>query len=64
MEMTNLERLVAAKIMYADSKLTPEQREAIENLTEAEVDALISVKNKIANVFPPVGTVPPVQHHN
>ena len=62
---TKLDRLVAANIIYSTANLTEAQRAAIETLTEEEVDALISVKAKLADHFPVENqSISPVQHHN
>lgn len=59
--MTNRQRLIKANIVDPKAIWTQQQTEAIEDLTEEEIDALISVKEKIDDVFPLAGeAVPPV----
>jgi hypothetical protein len=63
--MSNREKLEEAKILNPDEPLTAEQEQAIENLTEEEVAALISAKYKLAEGFPDEGMVIlPCQHHH
>lgn len=62
--MKNRERLAEAKILTHDAELSSEQEEAIENLTAEEIDTLISVKNKVADVFPPETLIAPITHHH
>ena len=60
--MTKRERLENAGIVDPNATWTQQQTEAIEDLTQAEIDALISVKEKTDDVFPlPGEAVPPVQ---
>jgi len=49
---TNKSRLINAGILDAQKSLTQEQDEAIDSLTTGEVDALISVQEKLS-VFDP-----------
>jgi ABC-type amino acid transport substrate-binding protein len=62
--MTNKEKLIEAKIISANVQWTPAQEAAIDNLTQGEIDALITVKNKVATAFPPEGGNAPVMHHD
>ena len=59
--MSNRERLENAGILDPNRNLTNEQYEAIESLSEVEVDQLISIKNKLADISrndPPGGLQP------
>jgi len=49
---TNKSRLINAGILDAQKSLTQEQDDAIDSLTTGEVDALISVQEKLS-VFDP-----------
>ena len=49
--MANYYRLQQAALISQDCHLTPEQNTAIESLTDAEVEALISARNKLSPVF-------------
>jgi hypothetical protein len=49
--MTNLEKLQEANLVDADYKLNEKDREAIESLTDTEVDSLISSKEKLGESF-------------
>lgn len=49
--MTNLEKLQEANLVDADYKLNEKDREAIESLTDSEVDSLISSKEKLGESF-------------
>ena len=62
--MTNRERLVDAGVLKQDAVLTPEQEQAIEALTPEEIDVLLSVKNKLQDVFPPEELAAPITHHH
>jgi hypothetical protein len=62
--MKNRERLTEAKILTDDAPLSSEQEEAIENLTTEEIDVLITVKDKVADVFPPETLIAPITHHH
>lgn len=62
--MTNLEQLVDAKILKEDVELSPEQEQAIEELTAEEVAVLISIKNKTADTFPTESLISPIAHHH
>lgn len=53
--MTNRQRLENAGIVESTATWTPEQTDAVEDLTEEEIDALISVKTKLGNLFPLTG---------
>jgi hypothetical protein len=64
MKMTNRERLEEAGIVKKDLQLTPEQEQAIESLTDQEIDALISIRNKIADKLPPGELTIPITHHH
>lgn len=61
--MTNREKLEGAKIIKKTETFTPAQEKAIESLTDEEVKALISVKDKLKPDFPVNTTGLPVQHH-
>ena len=50
--MSNKTRLIDAGILDWQKTLTQEQEEAIESLTTGEVDALISVQEKLADFDP------------
>jgi len=50
--MSNKSRLIDAGILDWQKTLTQEQEEAIESLTAGEVDALISVQEKLADFDP------------
>ena len=47
----NIDRLRSAGIVTPDAVLTPEEENLLYSLTTAEVDALISVKNKLGAAF-------------
>jgi len=53
--MTNRERLENAGIVDPDATWSQQQTNAIESLTSGEVEALISVREKIDAVFPLTG---------
>ena len=60
--MTNRERLENAGIVDPNATWSQQQTNAIESLTAGEVDALISVKDKVEDVFPLTGEpVAPIQ---
>jgi hypothetical protein len=47
-EPTNEQKLKDAGVIKSNKNLTPEQSEAIESLSEAEVDGLIAVNEQLA----------------
>lgn len=49
--MTNLEKLQEAGLVDEDYKFTAKEKEAIESLTTAEVNHLISSKEKLGESF-------------
>lgn len=49
--MSNLERLQAAGLIEVNHTLTPDEVNSINQLTPAEVDALISVRAKLGDDF-------------
>jgi len=49
--MTNLEQLQQAGLVKAHHPLTPEEIESVNALSQAEVDALISVRAKLGDKF-------------
>ena len=49
--MTNVERLEKAGLVKTHHPLTPEEIEQVNHLSQAEVDALISVKAKLGDKF-------------
>lgn len=51
--MTNRERFEAANIIKSDAQLTDEQEKAIYGLSQAEVECIIAVKDKVSGAFPP-----------
>jgi len=51
-EPSNRERLEAAGILDQSKTLTNEQYEAIESLSEEEVDQLIAVNDRLAEAIP------------
>lgn len=52
MAMTgNIPRLISAGILSPDAELSTDDQNALNSLTEAEVDTIISVKNKLGPVF-------------
>ena len=53
--MTNRERLENAGIVDPNATWNQQQTDAIEGLSEEEVDALISVREKLGNIFPTTG---------
>jgi hypothetical protein len=61
---TNRDRLIEANILKEDVDLNEEQQQAIEELTEHEIDTLISVKDKVADKFPPESLISPIMHHH
>jgi len=52
--MANVDQLQNAGLVSTPNTLTPEQVEALNNLSSAEVDALISVKSKLEGPFQPL----------
>lgn len=62
--MTNRERLADAEILKKDIQLSPEQEDAIEELTPEEIDTLISVKSKVMDSFPIESLISPIAHHH
>ena len=51
MAKTNLERLQEAGLVDEDYKFTAEEKATIESLTDAEVNHLISSKQKLGDAF-------------
>lgn len=51
MTKTNLEQLQEAGLVDKDYKFTEEEKAAIESLTNAEVNHLISSKQKLGDAF-------------
>jgi hypothetical protein len=51
MTKTNLEQLQQAGLVDKDYKFTAEENAAIESLTDAEVNHLISSKEKLGDAF-------------
>ncbi len=49
--MTNVERLQQAGLIETEHPLTPEEIESVNNLSSAEIDALISVRAKLGDDF-------------
>ncbi len=49
--MSNFERLQSAGLIETEHSLTPEEVNSINQLTTAEVDALISVRAKLGDDF-------------
>ncbi|HEX4004875.1 MAG TPA: aroma-sacti cluster domain-containing protein [Acidobacteriaceae bacterium] len=49
--MTNIERLQQAGLIEVDHPLTAEEVNSVNQLSSAEVDALISVKAKLGDSF-------------
>ncbi len=49
--MTNVERLQAAKLIEVNHTLTPDEINSIDQLSTAEVDAMISVRSKLGDDF-------------
>ena len=49
--ITNRQRLEQEGLIDPDADLTSEENDAVESLTSAEVDALISAKYKLEPVF-------------
>jgi hypothetical protein len=50
-DMTNLEKLKQANLIDDDSKLNQSDKEAIETLSDTEVESLISSKDKLGEDF-------------
>lgn len=55
--MTNVEQLLQAGVIQTPNPLTPEQIEALNNLTIVEVEALISIHIKLVGPFKPIDFV-------
>ena len=55
--ITNKDRLIDAGILDPHKTLTQEQEEAIDSLTTGEVDALISVQEKLSDFDPAAGII-------
>jgi hypothetical protein len=49
--MTNVEQLEQAGLIQTHNPLTPDEVETVNNLSSAEVSALISVKAKLGDSF-------------
>jgi hypothetical protein len=49
--MTNLERLQQAGLIEVQHPLTPEEVNSVNQLSSAEIDALISVRAKLGDDF-------------
>jgi hypothetical protein len=49
--LTNVEQLEHAGLIQTHNPLTPEEAETVNNLSSAEVEALISVKAKLGDKF-------------
>ena len=49
--MTNLERLQQANLIEVNHTLTPDEINSINQLSAAEVDAIISVRTKLGDSF-------------
>jgi hypothetical protein len=49
--MTNIERLQQAGLIEVQHPLTPEEINSVNELSSAEVDALISVRSKLGDDF-------------
>jgi hypothetical protein len=49
--LTKRERLESAGLLKPDAELTQEQLDAVESLTDDEIDALISVDKKLTPDF-------------
>ena len=47
----NIGRLKAEGILSPDAELSPEDQQTLESLTPAEVDSIISIKNKLGTGF-------------
>jgi hypothetical protein len=58
--MSNRGRLIDAGIIDPERTLTDDQREAIESLSEDEVDQLIAVNDHLAEEIPTEEDEPPV----
>ena len=63
-KLSNRERLVKAKVLRKEVGLTPEQEKAIEELSAHEIELLLSVKDKLKDVFPPTELASPITHHH
>jgi hypothetical protein len=62
--MNNRKRLEDAQIISRDATLSPEQEKAIEDLTDEEIELLISTKQKLSDNFPPEDLAAPITHHH
>jgi hypothetical protein len=49
--MTNLEKLQKADVVDDDYKLSDSEKDAIESLTDTEIDSIISTKEKLGESF-------------
>ena len=49
--LTHVERLQAAGLIVTHHPLTPDEVENVNNLSDAEIDALISVRTKLGDSF-------------
>lgn len=49
--MTNIERLQQAGLVEVDHQLTPDEINSVNQLSSAEVDALISIRAKLGDDF-------------
>lgn len=49
--MTNVEQLQKAGLIVTRHPLTPEEEKSVNDLTQPEVDALISVRAKLGDKF-------------
>ena len=49
--MTNVEKLQAAEILPTPHKLSTQDEHTVNGLNQAEVDALINVKNTLGHAF-------------
>jgi hypothetical protein len=49
--MTNIERLQQAGLIEVNHALTPDEVNSVNQLSSAEVDALISVRSKLGDDF-------------
>ena len=49
--MTNVEKLQSAKMISPNHRLTDEEKQAINNLSDDEVNCLVSSKQKLGDAF-------------
>lgn len=49
--MTNIERLQQAKLIETDHPLTPDEVSSVNQLSQAEIDALVAVRAKLGEEF-------------